>query len=71
MTRGRFHSVIVAGVSAHSVVGIGPFSSVRRDVARDKSILLLFSVTISISLPLPLDHVVLENKTYAIRICLQ
>lgn len=50
MTRGRFHSVIIAGVSAHSVVGIGLFSSVQRVVARDRSILLLFSAIISISL---------------------
>lgn len=50
VTRGRFHSVIIAGVSAHSVVGIGLFSSVQRVVARDRSILLLFSAIISISL---------------------
>lgn len=52
VTTGRFHSAITADVFVHGVVGIGPVSSVQRGVVRDRSILLLSSVTISISLSL-------------------
>lgn len=58
VTRGRFHSAIVAGVSAHGVVEIGLFSFAQRGVARGRSILLLFSVTISISFAI----IVLEKQ---------